>query len=117
MAVNDGRLSRCAQELSRDRNLIIGLSVSGSPMSIDDFKGTKPLFLPERFFVGRLEGWAVVESPIGGLLQRATIASHGEFESDTQTILFTESYTFDDGHSDTLHWTIRKGDEGKYTGL
>ena len=86
-------------------------------MAIDDFKGTKPLFLPEKFFVGRLEGWAVVESLIGGLQQRATISSHGEFESDTQTVLFTESYTFDDGHSDTLHWTIRKGDEGKYTGL
>ncbi|WP_456668376.1 DUF3833 family protein [Bradyrhizobium sp. USDA 3240] len=60
---------------------------------------------------------AVVESLVGGLLKRATIAAHGEFESDTKIVLFTETYTFDDGHSDTLHWTIRKGDEGRYTGL
>ncbi|MCK1711413.1 MULTISPECIES: DUF3833 family protein [unclassified Bradyrhizobium] len=86
-------------------------------MAIDDFKGTRPIFLPEQFFVGRIEGWAVLESLVGGLLKRATIAAHGEFESDTQIVLFTETYTFDDGHSDTLRWTIRKGDEGRYTGL
>lgn len=86
-------------------------------MAIDDFKSTKPLFLPERFFVGRVEGWAVLESLVGGLLKRASITGHGEFESHTETVLFTEAYTFDDGHSDTLHWTIRKGQEGRYTGL
>lgn len=50
-------------------------------MAIDDFKSTKPLFLPERFFVGRVEGWAVLESLVGGLLKRASITGHGEFES------------------------------------
>ena len=85
-------------------------------MAIDDFKGTTPPFLPETFFVGRLEGWAVLESLIGGLLKRATIAAHGEFEATTQTVLFTETYTFDGGHSDTLRWTIRKLGEGKYAG-
>lgn len=34
----------------------LGVSTSESPMAIDDFKDTKPLFLPERFFVGGLEG-------------------------------------------------------------
>lgn len=37
-------------------------------MAIAHFKETKPLFLPEAFFVGRLEGWAVVESLVGGFL-------------------------------------------------
>ena len=40
------------------------------PMAIDDFKGTRPIFLLEQFFVGRIEGWAVVESLVGGLLKR-----------------------------------------------
>ncbi len=31
-------------------------------MSIDDFAGTKPAFIPEEFFVGHLEGWAVFEN-------------------------------------------------------
>jgi hypothetical protein len=86
-------------------------------MAIDDFKETKPLFLPETFFVGRLEGWAVLESLVGGLLKRASITAHGELDAATDTVVFTETYTFDDGHSDTLRWTIHKMAEGQYTGL
>lgn len=86
-------------------------------MAISDFEGTIPAFLPEQFFVGRLEGWAVVESLIGGLQRRATIAATGKLEDGTASILFTETYTFDDGHSDTLHWTIRKSSPGHYLGI
>jgi len=85
-------------------------------MSIDDFKGTVPAFLPEVFFVGHLEGWAVLESLVGGLQRRATISATGTWENETDTVLFTETYTFDDGQSDTLHWTIRKIGDGRYTG-
>lgn len=85
-------------------------------MAIEDFVSTVPAFLPEVFFVGRLEGWAVFESPIGGLQKRATITAEGSLEKETDTILFTETYSFDDGHSDTLHWTIRKLEQGRYTG-
>ncbi len=88
----------------------------GPAMAIDAFAGTTPVFLPEQFFVGRLEGWAVVESLVGGLLKRATIAAHGELDADTDTVVLTETYTFDDGHSDTLRWTIHKLSEGQYTG-
>lgn len=86
-------------------------------MSIDVFTGTVPVFLPENFFVGRIEGWAVFENLIGGLQRRATIAATGSLEKDTQTILFTETYTFDNGQSDTLHWSIQKLAEGRYRGL
>lgn len=85
-------------------------------MSIDDFRGTSPLFLPEVFFIGRLEGWAVMGNLIGGLTRRATIKAVGSLEEETATVLFTETYTFDDDHSDTLHWTIRKLSEGRYSG-
>lgn len=89
----------------------------GLPMAIYAFAGTTPLLLPERFFVGQLEGWVVLENLVGGLLKRAAIAGHGERDADTDALVFNETYTFDDGHSDTLHWTIRKGEAGKYTGL
>lgn len=85
-------------------------------MANDNFKGTVPAFLPEQFFIGRLEGWAVVESLVGGLQKRATITSVGTLEEETATVLFTETYEFDDGHSDTLHWTIRKVGDGRYSG-
>ena len=87
-------------------------------MAIEDFKGTSPAFIPEEFFLGNLEGWAVFESVTGGLLRRASISARGELDPDTGATRFTETYTFDDGHLDTLHWTIKKGeDEGKYVGL
>lgn len=85
-------------------------------LRIDDFKGAVPAFLPELLFVGSLERWAVLESLIGGLQRRATITAHGKLEEDSDTVLFTETYEFDDGNSDTLHWTIRKVGNGQYTG-
>lgn len=85
-------------------------------MSIDDFKGTTPVFLPEQFFDGVLEGWAVLESLTGGLQKRATIVAEGKWDNAIQSIDFTETYRFDDGHKDTLRWTIRKLDVGKYSG-
>lgn len=85
-------------------------------MAIDDFKGTSPEFLPEEFFNGRLEGWGVLESVIGGLQKRSTITAEGKWDEQAQAVHFTETYTFDDGHQDTLRWTIRKLGPGRYAG-
>lgn len=84
-------------------------------MSIDDFKDTVPAFLPEEFFVGRLEGWAVFESLVGGLQRRASISATGSLD-DTGAVTFVETYEYD-GHFDTLHWTIRNAGAGRYSGL
>ena len=86
-------------------------------MSIKQFDGTTPIFLPERFFHGRLEGWAVLESLIGGLLKRATLTAEGQWDEAKQVVHFVETYRFDDGHEDTLNWTIQKLGPGKYKGL
>jgi hypothetical protein len=86
-------------------------------MGIEDFEGTVPEFLPEHFFAGKLEGWAVFESLVGGLQKRASITATGTIDEGTGSVLFVETYEFDDGHSDTLHWTIRKLGPGRYSGL
>jgi len=85
-------------------------------MSIDDFKNTSPEFLPEEFFNGRLEGWGVLESLVGGLQKRSTISAEGRWDAASQTVHVTETYRFDDGHVDTLRWTIRKLGPGRYSG-
>jgi Protein of unknown function (DUF3833) len=82
-------------------------------MAIDDFKGTTPAFLPEEFFDGRLEGWAVLESLVGGLQKRATITAEGRWDEEKQAVHFVETYRFDDGHEDTLQWTIHRLGPGK----
>jgi len=85
-------------------------------MAIDDFKGTTPVFLPEEFFRGRLEGWGGLEGLAGGLQKRSTITAEGKWDGQEQAVFFTETYHFDDGHQDTLQWTIRKLGPGKYSG-
>ena len=40
--------------------------------------------------------------------KRATISADGPWDPASQTVTFTETYSFDDGHTDTLHWVIKK---------
>jgi Protein of unknown function (DUF3833) len=84
--------------------------------AINKFSGTLPLFLPERFFNGRVEGWVLVEKLFGGLRNRATIVGEGMWDEAVRTLTFAETYTFDDGDSDTFNWRIRKIAEGRYSG-
>jgi hypothetical protein len=85
-------------------------------MSIKDFVGTPPVFLPERIIDGTLEGWAVLESLVGELQRRATIQAEGRWSEPEQVVRFTETSRFDDGHEDMLRWTIRKLGDGRYAG-
>ena len=63
-----------------------------------------------------MEGWAVLESPVGGLQKRATIEARGTYDEVAGVIRFTETYKFDDDHVDTVNWMIRKVADGKYEG-
>ena len=79
-------------------------------------KTARPFFRPEEFFDGELEGWATLESPVGGLQRRATIRATGGLDEPGGTIRFTETYTFDDGHVDTVNWIIRPIADNRYEG-
>ena len=84
-------------------------------MKIEDFAGKGPEFRPEEFFDGRLEGWGVLEKPTGGVQKRFTVAAEGR--SFAGGVRYSETWTFDDGHVDTLNWEIRKAGEGQYSGV
>lgn len=84
-------------------------------MKIEDFAGTGPEFRPEEFFDGRLEGWGVLEKPTGGVQKRFTVAAEGR--SFAGGVRYAETWTFDDGHVDTLNWEIRAQGGGRYTGV
>jgi hypothetical protein len=85
-------------------------------MGIRDFDGTSPEFKPEAYFIGSLRGWGVIESPIGGLQKRLWIVAEGTWDVDRQTVTLVETYHFDDGHTDTLRWSITKVGEERYQG-
>ena len=84
-------------------------------MKIEDFEGKGPEFRPEDYFDGRLEGWGVLERPTGGIQKRFTVAAEGR--SFAGGVDYTETWTFDDGHVDTLHWRIRAEGDGRYSGV
>jgi hypothetical protein len=83
-------------------------------MKIEDFAGTGPAFRPDVFFTSRLDGWGVMEGPTGPLQKRFTV--QGEGAADGDVIHFRETWTFDDGHVDTLNWIIRATSPGRYAG-
>jgi len=83
-------------------------------MKIEDFEGTGPAFRPEAFFDGRMEGWGVLEGPTGALQKRFTVAAEGRAEGGV--IRYRETWTFDDGHVDTLNWEIRPQGGDRYGG-
>ena len=83
-------------------------------MKIEDFEGARPVFRPETFFDGRMEGWGVLEGPTGALQKRFTVAAEGRVEGGL--IRYRETWTFDDGHVDTLNWEIRPQGGDRYAG-
>lgn len=85
-------------------------------MKIDDFAGKGPEFRPEEFFDGRAEGWGVMESPTGAVQKRFTVEAEGRSFADEGVIRYRETWTFDDGHVDTLNWEIRREGGGRYSG-
>lgn len=71
-------------------------------------------FSPEQAFVGRFAGWGVMETPLGRLQKRYVVDAYGVLEGDT--IVFQETWRFDDGHADALHWRITRTGDGEYEG-
>lgn len=85
-------------------------------MKIEDYSETVPVFRPEEFFDGQLEGWAILEGPLGGLQRRASIKAQGSFDPSSRLTSFAERWTFDDGQVDTLRWSIKALRDGRYSG-
>ncbi len=83
-------------------------------MKVSDFEGATPVYRPEEFLVGRLEGWGLLERITGGLQQRFTVKAEGQVHDGE--LHFSETWTFDDGHVDTLRWRIQSAGKGRYLG-
>lgn len=85
-------------------------------MGIESFAGKTPEFLPEHVFAGDLDGWGVIESPLGHLQARFSVKASGTWDERAQTISFSETWTMDNGIVETLDWTIKKLGPHQYSG-
>ena len=73
-------------------------------------------FQLERFFAGHLSGWGIQESRLGKLQSKFKIKARGVWDASSKTLSLKETYTFDDGHLDTLDWQIVKVSASEYVG-
>lgn len=85
-------------------------------MKIEDFASKRPVLLLENFFAGATQGWGVMQNRFGTYQSQFSIKAHGGWDAANSTLHLTEIYTFDDGHVDTLEWTITKKSAGVYEG-
>lgn len=85
-------------------------------MKLEDFADKEPKFILEEFFSGTLRGYGTTIGRLGGFQNRFTIDARGRFDTSANVLSLTEDYFFDDGHSDTLTWTILKRGENRYEG-
>ena len=86
-------------------------------MKIEDFAETGPAFRPDWFFVGKAEGWGVLEGPTGSLLKRFAVKAEGELLAGEGHFRYSETWIFDDGRVDILNWEIRASADGRLSGV
>ncbi|MFP3547430.1 DUF3833 family protein [Rhizobium sp. SIMBA_035] len=85
-------------------------------IKIEDLETKTPAFRLEEFFSGRLEGWGVTLSRFESFRNQFRIEAEGKCDQASNALTLREIYTFDDGHVDTLNWTILKKDDRTYEG-
>ena len=97
-------------------NFAFAASETEKLMDIRAFDGKRPRFELETFFAGKLEGWGYTVSRFNTLQNQFKIAAKGKWHPATNTLALKETYTFDDGHTDVLNWTIVKQSATAYDG-
>jgi hypothetical protein len=85
-------------------------------VKIEDFEGTRPVLMLERYFSGTTRGWGIMQSRFGALQRQFHIEAAGEWDEASRTLRLRETYRFVDGQIDRLDWTILKRDDRRYEG-
>lgn len=87
-----------------------------SGMKPKDFADRKPDFRPERFFLGKSEAWGIFEDRFGKLRASFKVEIDGKWDPQTQTLVLTEDFVYDDGKTEQRVWTLVKKDDNTYVG-
>jgi len=68
-------------------------------------------FRPDDYFIGRTIGAGEIRGLGGKLMKRCLIETAGSLEDGGMH--FDETYSFDDGTTDALHWSLSRGTDGR----
>jgi hypothetical protein len=82
-------------------------------MSVQIGAAPETAFQPDHFFLSRTQGRGVVRSPTGRVLDRCAITTHGAWDHDYGALHFDETFAFDSGDVDVLHWTFAPDSRGR----
>ncbi|MAC33666.1 MAG: hypothetical protein CME38_08695 [Haliea sp.] len=85
-----------------------------SPVTVQDYAGEQPALVPERFFNGQLVAHGVIKDRAGEVTRRFVADIDASWENGVGTL--DESFTFNDGSTDTRTWTLRPAGDGRYVG-
>lgn len=96
--------------------LIILFIISGcaKEMNIDKFTDSKPEFILENYFDGKVEAWGLFHDRFGNLKRQFKVSITGTRKDDQ--IILDERFLYDDGEKDQRIWTIDILGQNKYHG-
>jgi len=95
--------------------LVLGLAVVGcGSVSVGDYAGEEPAFVPERFFEGDLVAYGVLKNRGGKVTRRFRADIKAYWQDGVGTL--EEDFVFDDGETDRRVWTLTPAGPGRYRG-
>lgn len=95
--------------------LVLLLSMGAcQSMKIDDFQGTTPELVLERYFEGETKAWGIFEDRFGNLRREFVVDISGTW--DGRTLTLDERFDYADGEKDRRVWRIEKVGENRYIG-
>jgi hypothetical protein len=81
-------------------------------MKITDFAGTEPRFAMERYFLGHVRGYGLVEDRWGKIRRQFVVDMEGAWQGDE--FVLHENFTYNDGEKQERAWHISKRDANRY---
>jgi Protein of unknown function (DUF3833) len=87
-----------------------------SPSAAAYCEMSPPKLVLEEYFSGALAGHGATFGRFGSLTNQFIIQARGMWNGSNSTLALEEIYRFDDGHVDTLNWSIVRSSHGKYYG-
>ena len=83
-------------------------------MNINKFTNSKPQFILEDYFDGKVEAWGLFHDRFGNLKRQFKVSIIGTRQGDQ--IILDENFLYDDGEKDQRIWTIDILGQNKYRG-
>jgi len=92
--------------------LACGIFAGCSSMSIEDFNGNTPEFIPQDYFNGKMKAYGIVKDRSGKIIRSFTGDLVGSWDANGVGTL-DEHFLYDDGETQERIWTLKPTSDGK----